>query len=316
MSNVIVEEGYPADFHLGISMIFWFIFIVMALIISTSFILKALRTPLINRKELYIGYASTYFGLSTALILIQIGVFFPNFFLLLTSLAVMILSFSAIVLVYYWEKNLISLKKFPTIWMILLFFLNLIDLIYLVILGTHFFEFFGQMKIIFTLLTLISVAFIFVLLILFTKRVIGNLRIRGLLIIFSFIFLYIGIITDHPPVVTFYPKILSIVSPISFIIGLVMYYFGIKGICEGITSYYNQAQICTIHRGKISKGTHIYFCPNCNTNYCQKCYEQVIMKEGCWNCQEGVKTEDDDKWESEVISKIEVGKGFKKRQSK
>jgi len=309
MSNVIVEEGYPADFHLGISMIFWFIFVVMALIISTLFILKALRTPLINRKELYIGYASTYFGLSTGLILIQIGVFFPSFFSLSISLSMIIVSFSGILLVYYWEKNLINLKKFPTIWMILVFFLTLLDFIYVNILGIRIF---GQMLIIFALLSLISVGFIFILLILFAKRVIGNLRIRGILIIFSFIFLYIGFITDHPPVVTFYPEILSIVSPISFIIGLVMYYLGIKGICEGITSYYNQAQICTIHRGKISKGTHIYFCPNCNTSYCERCYEQVIKKEGCWNCQEGVKTEDEDKWEREVISKIEVGKDFKK----
>ena len=313
MSNIIVEAGYPADFHLGISMFFFFILIVMDLSVGTLLILKALKTPLINRKELYIGSASIYFAGGTAFILIQIGVFFPNFFRLSIFLATIVTMFCIIFFVYYWEKSLINLKKFPTIWSIFIFLLSFIDLIYYIVLGRHIFEF---IVFLLNILNLISIIIIFILLILFTKRVVGNLRIRGFLIIFAFIFLYIGMITDHPPVVTFYPKILSIVTPISLIIASVMYYFGIKGICDGITSYYNQAQICTIHRGKISTGNPIYLCPSCNTAYCLNCYEQVIKKEGCWNCQEGVKPEDEDKWEREVISKIEVVKGFKKKSVK
>ena len=313
MSNIIVEEGYPADFHLGISMIFWFIFIVINFSLGILLILKALKTPLTNRKEIYIGYASFYFGLGIGWTSAQIGVLIPTYFIISLSVATTIIPFSAFLFIYYWEKNLISLKKIPTIWCIFVFFIGLIDLIYVITLGTRFFKFF---VLFINISAIVGFSFIIILTILFTKRVIGDLRKRGFLQIFAFVFFFIGIITDHPPVVTFYPNILSIVCPITLIIAVIAWYFALNGICDGITSYYNQAQICTIHRGKISKGTHIYFCPNCNITYCDRCYEQVIKKDGCWNCQEEVKPEDEDKWEREVISKIEVGKGFKKKKAK
>ena len=313
MSNIIVEEGYPADFHLGFSMIFWFLLIFIAFCLGTIFIIKALKTQLINRRELYISYIIPSYATGAGFTIIQLGVFFPNFFIISISIAVIITMVSNTFAIYYLEKNLINLKKLPTIWSIFAVVLSFIDFIFIIILRIHFLDYIIILFIM--LFFIISQLFLYILLIIFTKRVKGALRVRGFLIIFGLIFWTIAMITDHPPVVTLYPNIF-LISSVCFIIGLIMIYFGIKGISDGITYYYNQEQICTIHRGKISKGNQIYLCPTCNTAYCLNCYEQVIKKEGCWNCQEGVKPEDEDKWEHEVISKIEVVKGFKKKSVK
>ena len=310
MSNVIVEEGYPADYHLGIWMIFWLVYIFIALTLAFVLLYQARKTPLLNKKELYVGSSILFFGYGAAFIVIQIGVFFPVFFILSIYIGNMLAMGSLIFLIYFWEKNFINLKYIPTIWSIFVFFLALINLVYLLITGKHLFKYINYITVI---LNGIGISFLIILLLIFTKRVMGILRIEGIMCIIAVISLVFGGLIDHRPLVSIYPTVFAFLSPIIHVIGSIAWYFAMKGICDSITAYYNQAQICTIHRGKISKGTHIYFCPNCNTSYCQKCYEQVIKKEGCWNCQEEVKFEDEDKWEHEMISKIEVGKGFKKK---
>ena len=299
MSNIIVEEGYPADFHLGISLIFWLVYIFITLTLAIVLFSQARKTPLLNRKELYVGSSVfSFFGLGLAFILIQIGVFFPVFFIISLSIANLFTIGSLIVFVYLWEKNSINLKYIPTLWMVFVFSLALINLIHLLITGRYVFMYFILIT---TIFNTIGVFFLIILLLIFTKRVMGVLRIKGIICIIAVICIAFGAAIDHPPFVTIYPSFLAILSPIIFIIGSVTWYFAMKGICDGITSYYNQAQICTIHRGKVSKDTHIYFCPNCNTSYCQKCYEQVIKKEGCWNCQEGIEPEEEDKKKREAI---------------
>jgi len=313
MSNILVEEGYPADFHLGFSMIIWLIFIIFALIFGTFFLIKAYKTNFLNQKELYIGSGMFSFGGGFTFIFIQVAVLFPALFIIyLAASFISILGFSMI-FIFYFEKNLVYLKKIPTISSIIIFIITLFNFFYVTIYRTLIFEFYTAVSLI---LWLIVNLYVFILIVIFTKRTIGVLRTTGYIWISSFILIFTGGFLDHPPLVTLIPEVFALITPIIFIIGAILWFYSSNRLCNGIISYYNQAHICIIHRGRISKDTHIYYCPNCNTNYCKKCYEQVIKKEGCWNCQEGVKPEDEDKWEREAISKIEVGKGFKKKQPK
>jgi len=317
MSNILVEAGYPADYHLGFSMIFWLILISIMFIFGTFFLIKAYKTNFLNQKELYIGSGMFSFGGGFTFIFIQVAVLFPALLIIsFSTSAISILGFN-IIYIYYFEKNLVNLKKIPTICSVIFFIIILfiigVNVFYFIINRTLNSEFVGIVSVI---LVIIGSFYVIILVVIFTKRTIGVLRTAGYIWIISFILMYTGTFLDHPPLVTLLPEVFALITPIIFIIGGILWFYSSKRLCDGIISYYNQAQICTIHRGKISKGTHIYFCPNCNTNYCKKCYEQVIKKEGCWNCQEGVKPEDEDKWGGEVISKIEVGKGFKKKQPK
>ncbi|MFX1446060.1 MAG: hypothetical protein ACFFHV_21840, partial [Promethearchaeota archaeon] len=173
----------------------------------------------------------------------------------------------------------------------------LVNFFYALINGTFIFELFNTFN---TILTLIENLFVFILIIKFTKQVMGVLRKTGYLWVISFILLYSGGFLDHPPLVSELPEAFAIITPIVFIIGGILWFFSNKRLCDGIVTFYNQVHICTIHRGKISKETHIYYCPNCYTIYCQKCFEEVIKKEGCWNCQEEVEPEED-KWKVEII---------------
>ncbi len=50
MSNIIVEEGYPADFHLGISLILWLIYIFITLTLAIVLFSQSRKTPLLNKK--------------------------------------------------------------------------------------------------------------------------------------------------------------------------------------------------------------------------------------------------------------------------
>ena len=162
MSNIIVEEGYPADFHLGISMFLWLIYIFITLTLAIVLFSQARKTPLLNRKELYVGSGVfSFFGLGVAFILIQIGVFFPIFFIISLSIANLITIGSLIVFVYLWEKNSINLKYIPTLWMVFVFSLALINLIHLLITGRYVFIYFILIT---TIFNTIGVFFLIILL--------------------------------------------------------------------------------------------------------------------------------------------------------
>ena len=313
MSNIIVEEGYPADFHLGFSMIIWLIFIIFTLIFGIFLLIKAYKTNLLNQKELYIGNGMFSIGGGFSFIFVQVAVLFPALFIIsLAAASISLLGFNMF-FIYYFEKNLVYLKKIPTISSIIIFIIALLNFFYVIIYRTLIFEFYTAVGLI--LMAIVNL-YAYILIMVFIKRTIGALRTTGYIWFSSVVLITTGAFFDHPPLVTLLPEAFALITPIIFIIGGILWVYSSKKLCDGIITYYNQAHICTIHRGRISKDTHIYYCPNCNTNYCKKCYEQVIKKEGCWNCQEGVKPEDEDKWERETISIIEAGKGFKKKQPK
>lgn len=234
---------------------------------------------MINKKEIFLGTALWYISGCFAQLATQIGVFYPNYFNILINVTYGLAALGFLAYTYYWEKNLVDLKKVPTIIMGVAFILCLINIfsnILTVVLAP-----------IIQVLLLMGCFFLIFLVAQFTKNVKGNLRKMGFLLLFGLALTFTAITTDHDPLIMMAPELFIILSPILFIITTFATYFATVGICEGITSYYNQAHICTIHRGTIPKGEPIHYCSSCNTIYCQNCYEQVIKKDGCWNCGKG-----------------------------
>jgi hypothetical protein len=231
---------------------------------------------LINKKEIFLGTALLYISGSFSHIAIQIGVFYPNYFNILINVTYTLAALGFLAYTYYWEKNLVDLKKVPTIIMGFTFILCIINI---------FSNILQILSVVFIIqILLIGGCFFLIFLVAqFTKNVKGYLRKMGFLLIFGLTLTFTAIITDHDPLIMMAPELFIILSPILFILGFLSY-FATVGICEGITSYYNQAHLCTIHRGTIPKGEPMHYCSSCNTIYCQNCYEQVIKKDGCWNC--------------------------------
>ena len=78
-----------------------------------------------------------------------------------------------------------------------------------------------------------------------------------------------------------------------------------------ISSYYAQTQKCVVHRGVIEKGKTVYYCPSCGITYCESCFNQVIKKDGCWNCQKGAEVEIEEEWKAEIVVEIEKAEKHK-----
>jgi len=85
--------------------------------------------------------------------------------------------------------------------------------------------------------------------------------------------------------------------------------YGVITLFPQISSYYAQTQKCAVHRGVIDKGTTVYYCPSCGITYCEACFNQVIKKDGCWNCRYGVEVEIEKEWKVEQV--VEVKKDVK-----
>jgi hypothetical protein len=159
---------------------------------------------------------------------------------------------------------------------------------------------------------MISFVFLVVLVVGYLKKVSGNLRGIAILNIFYIGFLMIAILTDHIPILLAAPDLFIILSPIFFCISLILGFISIDRICEEISFYYNQAHICTVHRGEIPFKDKIFICPDCSTTYCQKCYLQVIKNDGCWNCLEQI----DIKVEDAIQVSDLKNKSIKKKENK
>jgi len=133
----------------------------------------------------------------------------------------------------------------------------------------------------------------------FIVKIEGVYRKKGMVVMMGVVFLYLGAFLDHAPGCLL--LLSSFFSPIFFIISTLLFSYGIIGIVEGASSYYRQVNICLVHRGKISRGEKLYYCPSCKTPYCQKCYEQVIKQDGCWNCGASGKDKPKAKFKEEII---------------
>lgn len=50
-------------------------------------------------------------------------------------------------------------------------------------------------------------------------------------------------------------------------------------------------QKCAVHRGTIEKGNTMHNCPSYDIVYCETSFNQIIKKDGCWNCRHGAELE-------------------------
>jgi len=85
------------------------------------------------------------------------------------------------------------------------------------------------------------------------------------------------------------------ILPIIYILGYSMAFYGITKLFPQISSYYTQIQRCVVHRGTIEKGAPIHYCSSCGIVYCETCFNQVIIQDGCWNCRKGAERESEKK---------------------
>ena len=94
------------------------------------------------------------------------------------------------------------------------------------------------------------------------------------------------------------PEFFMIFSPLILISNIFLWYYGLNGVVDGISSYYHQERVCIVDRGIIPKNVHVFYCPNCLAIYCEKCYEEVIKKDGCWNCGKGYGSTKEEEWQA------------------
>ena len=107
--------GYPSGYHLGFSAVLWWIFIIVISVLGFGLYLNARKSDLINVKEVLRAKSFFYIGIGFLFLMTQVGVFFPDNFLQFYFSGFFILGVSSIFYMHYWEKNLTTLKRIPTI---------------------------------------------------------------------------------------------------------------------------------------------------------------------------------------------------------
>jgi hypothetical protein len=121
----------------------------------------------------------------------------------------------------------------------------------------------------------------------------GHVTIDGWIWIVGIILTLLALSIEHLGV-KFLPTFISFyLSPIILMFGFSMAFYGITKLFPHISSFYAYTQRCAVHRGTIEKGSPIHYCSSCGIAYCESCFNQVIKKDGCWNCRKGVELEDD-----------------------
>jgi len=302
----LASLGYPEGFHLGLSSLLWWITIFVLVVLAVLLYLNARKSDLINVKEMLLSKSIAYIAHSTLILLIQVGIFYLDYFTQLYLLGVCLTTLAITFYYYYWEKNLMSIKHIPTLSsaaatvismvsvIISIFFPNLIGILLNLLLFTAL-----------SLLTIAAILYIYIIFV-FSKNVKGISTTVGVLWMMGMAFAMIGLSIEHPPGVKIFPAFIVLyIAPIVLMIGWTMATYGIIRLFSQISSYYAQTQRCVVHRGVIAKGNPIYSCPSCGITYCMKCFNQVIKKDGCWNCRKGAETEIEEEWKAEIAVEME-----------
>jgi len=302
--------GYPLGYHLGISSILWGIFIVFTVVLGLGLFANARKSDLINVKEVLRAKSSFYIGTSTGFLLIQAGVLFPDNFLQFYYLGLFSTMLPATFYFYYWEKYLTVIKRIPTISMGSSCILTSFAIILSLLIPELPLVIWDLMTLaIFSLLSLSFVLYLY-LVYLFSKNTKGgHFTTVGAIWLTGITIGLIANFVEHPPGVIIVPKfILLYINPIMYMCSFLLAFLGITKLLSQISSYYAQTQKCAVHRGKIEKGNPIHYCSSCGIVYCEKCFSNVIAKDGCWNCRKGVEFEKE-------TDKIEIkGIDLKKKQ--
>jgi len=278
-----IPSGYPVNYRLGFDMILWFINFFVIIIIAIFFLIKAIKEAFINKKQIFLSDFFICAGIGFTHFLFQMGYCFPELYNIFIPSGYLAMILGLTGFIYLWERNLINLKKIPTIFAIIISLIMLFNLFYSILYQHQLVEI---MSILLPILGIIALSFFIILIWKFSNVLIGITKIYGFLTIFAIIFFTFGYILDTYFAYQLFPDLSPLMSPIIVLICSFLFIYGLNGISDKIISYYKRANICTVHRGKISKDEHIYYCPSCSTTYCQRCYKKVIQEEGCWNCQD------------------------------
>jgi hypothetical protein len=281
--------GYPEGYRLGLSFVLWAIYIAVSVILGIFLYLNARKSNLINVKENFRAKSFLYICGSIAYSLVQVGVWLPDNFLHFFIVGTLINTFSGTIYFYYWEKNLTRIKRIPTVSAAGSFIVSVIGVISIFFFLDLASLLLNPFFLIGYSLSTLSFVFYCYLIYLFSKHVkgvanrrIGTLWIGGIIMFLS------GFFLDSPSGVLLVPEFIVVnIAPILAIVGMIIPVYCVNKYFVHVSSYYIQTQRCAVHRGDIGKGNPLYSCPSCGMVYCMSCYNQVIQKEGCWNCGEG-----------------------------
>jgi hypothetical protein len=301
---VAIPDAYPEGYRFGFEMYIWFAAIGIGLVFCMIFAVRAKKSSLVNRKQLYWSNFIFYISAAAMLSLLHISYLIPDQYTILQSFAITLTQTSVVFWFYYWEKNLTHLRvKFLPVILV-----TIIDVISIAVFLINFIA--GIVIIensnVFMLIGTIFVAlFMYGLSFQFFRRVSGKFKKLGIFLFLGIAFFQLSLFLDYPPIFAIFPEFPPIIAPTLMLLGATFYGYSLLGIIDGITAFYQQKHICTVHRGEIKKDRRIYLCPTCATPYCDECYDAVIKNEGCWNCGHGgASDKTDGEWKSESVEAI------------
>jgi hypothetical protein len=295
----------------GIEIICWNIVILFAIGYGTKNFIEIYKTDLLNRKQIHFSAGFWYIINAPFCILIQLGLFFPDYFYFFVNIAFLLIQLGMTIFVFYWEINLTNLKRIPTLTGIVVLCLFILNFIYFLFNGDNILDNFIIFLFVGWFLT--SIYVVYFLVFKFMTKVVGNVRRRSIFQFSGAFFYSVALSIFVLVTLNVLNERIRIFVPIFILISGIVYYYGFNGVFEGLSSYYQQAHICTVHRGKIQEHGRIYYCPSCYIPYCQNCYVQVIKKEACWNCGYGKET-DSNEWDYEEISINSIPKSKHKKK--
>jgi hypothetical protein len=313
----LTSLGYPKGYHIGLSAILWWISIAFIAILGIKLILNAGKSDLINVKDMLRAKGIAYFFSVIYFSLIQVGVLFPNYFIYLTISGVLLGSIGFLLYYYNWEKYLTSIKRIPTFSSGATIVVSIIELILLILFSGLFTSLWGLLVLIYLILIGIAEILYIYLIYTFSKNVRGVSNKVSWIWMGGMILFMITFFLEHPPGISIFPNyIVYYLPPILLPISLGMAYYGINTLFVNISSYYAQTQKCAVHRGVIGKGSTVHYCPSCGITYCDKCFNQVILHEGCWNCRKGADPEIEKEWKIEQAKELKKADKLKPKNPK
>jgi len=310
----LTSLGYPQGYHMGLSAILWWITLFVLAVLAVMLYLNARKSDLINVKEMLHAKSFLYICLIIIFSLIQVGVLFPDYFFQLYFFGSCFYCSSFAFYIYNWEKNLTSIKRIPTLSAVASVIVALIAFITSIFFPDLLALLFDIL--IFTILSFITIALILYVYLIydFSRNVKGVSTTVGGIWMGGMIFTMAVGFLEHPPGVKILPAFLVLYfTPIVLMISMSMAFYGINTLFAQISSYYAQTQKCAVHRGTIEKGNTTHYCPSCGIVYCETCFNQVIKKDGCWNCRQGADPELEKEWKTEQV--LEPKKGHKPKNN-
>lgn len=285
--------GCPPEYHLGISSVLWWLAFALLAYMGIKLYLNARKTDFINGKEMFKGKGIFYSGISICILLLQLSVIIPDYFFIFYTSA--FLTSSSTITFYYkvWERNIDSIRKIPT---------NSQAIASIILLGCVFVSILLEETAgpILDYLFFVAVVFLSIAVFMYAYMIYrfisnveeGKMKKVGQIWIVGCLMAAIATAFEVPPVVKIFPPFfIYYITPVLWIAGYIMSFYGVNRLFLQVSTYYTQTQKCAVHRGPIEKGSQIHYCPSCEMTYCHTCYTKVIQNDGCWNCGTGGKEE-------------------------